>query len=211
MVYFLKSSAAVRCGVVLLSCLLSLAVAAVSAAAPAVEPEDPAALARANVEAFHATLIETLQQADHDAREQTLRPAIQRLFDTRRIAAISLGRTWRTLTDAEQDTFVDLLTTLIVATYADRFDNYSGQRFGTDGVTAVQSGHVVQTRLQRAAADDVALHYFVRDGLIFNVVADGVSDLSLRRADYNSIIKNEGYEQLLAHIRDKTTLARSAQ
>jgi hypothetical protein len=29
-----------------------------------------------------------------------------------------------------------------------------------------------------------------------------VSDLSLRRADYNSIVKQEGYDRLLAHIRD---------
>jgi phospholipid transport system substrate-binding protein len=67
---------------------------------------------------------------------------------------------------------------------------------------------VVRTRLRRDAAADVALDYFLRDDKVFNVVADGVSDLSLRRADYNSIIKSEGYERLLEHIRDKISAAR---
>ena len=46
------------------------------------------------------------------------------------------------------------------------------------------------------------LDYYFRGDRVFNVVADGVSDLSLRRADYNSIVKEEGYDRLLAHIRD---------
>ena len=37
---------------------------------------------------------------------------------------------------------------------------------------------------------------------MFNVVADGVSDLSVRRADYNSIVKSEGYAALLERMRD---------
>ena len=37
-------------------------------------------------------------------------------------------------------------------------------------------------------------------GRVFNVVADGVSDLSLRRADYNSIIKREGYDALIQQV-----------
>jgi len=48
----------------------------------------------------------------------------------------------------------------------------------------------------------------LHDGRIFNVIADGVSDLSLRRADYNSIIKNEGYVQLTVYVRAKLTQAR---
>ena len=39
----------------------------------------------------------------------------------------------------------------------------------------------------------------------------GVSDLSLRRADYNSIVKKEGYASLLAHLRNKIKQARDQQ
>ena len=167
--------------------------------------------ATGNVEAFHQALVEALDMDQHEAREAHLLPQVKQVFDVQRIAAVSLGRTWRTLTESQQTGFIDLLTTLIVATYADRFDGFNGQRFVSDATEAVKSGFVVKTRLQRAGGEDVSLHYFLRDGRIFNVVADGVSDLSLRRADYNSIIKSQGYAALLTHIEDKIALARSAQ
>jgi phospholipid transport system substrate-binding protein len=170
-----------------------------------------AAPTEAVVERFHQALIEALQLAEHSLREAHLQPRIAQAFDVRRISAISLGRTWRTLTDEQQTAFIELLTALITATYADRFDGFSGQQFVTDGVDPVKSGFIVRTRLTRSNAEDVSLHYFLRSGRIFNVVADGVSDLSLRRADYNSIIKNQGYEALLTHIADKIKLARSEQ
>ena len=117
-------------------------------------------------------------------------------------------RTWRDLTDAQQAEFVSLLSELVVATYADRFDGYSGQQFVTDEVRSVRTGHVVRTRLIRETEADVMLDYFLRAGRVFNVVADGVSDLSLRRADYSSIIKSEGFSALLTHIQQKIDEAR---
>lgn len=167
--------------------------------------------ATANVAAFHATLAAVGKVTDHSAREAQLAPIIAEVFDLRRISAISLGRTWRTLSEAQQDAFVELLNVLVVATYADRFDSDTGQQFVTDKVLAVKSGFVVHTRLLRETADDVSLNYYARNGRVFNVVADGVSDLSLRRADYNSIIKNQGYPALLAHIEEKIDLARGGQ
>jgi len=161
------------------------------------------------VESFHDALVQVMQIPGHGSREAYIEPHIASVFDTSRIAAVSLGRAWRTLPDVEQMAFIELLNELIVATYADRFDAYSRQQFVTDEVKAVRTGFVVRTRLRRDAAADVALDYFLRDDKVFNVVADGVSDLSLRRADYNSIIKSEGYERLLEHIRDKISAARS--
>jgi len=192
-------------------CLLVIGFASAGlamSAGPEVREATPeTALAR--VEGFNLALLDTLKIEQHVAREQRIRPEIRELFDVGRISTISLGRTWRSLDQDQRSTFVELLTTLIVATYADRFDGFSGQQFVTDEVIAVKSGFVVRTRLTRPNNEDVSLHYFVRDGRIFNVVADGVSDLSLRRADYNSIIKNEGYTALLAHIENKIALARS--
>ena len=74
----------------------------------------------------------------------------------------------------------------------------------------MRTGDVVRTRLLREAEADVTLDYFLRAGRVFNVVADGVSDLSLRRADYSSIIKTEGFAALLTHIQRKIDEAREA-
>lgn len=166
--------------------------------------------ARQLIEEFHAALLQAMRTPDYAARATALQPVIDASFDITRIAAVSLGRTWRDLTDTQQTEFVSLLSELVVATYADRFDGYSGQQFVTDEVRAVRTGDVVRTRLLREAEADVTLDYFLRAGRVFNVVADGVSDLSLRRADYSSIIKTEGFAALLTHIQRKIDEAREA-
>ena len=61
----------------------------------------------------------------------------------------------------------------------------------------------MKTEMVRANKEIVRLDYYFLNGGVFNVVADGVSDLSLRRADYNSIIKSEGFLALLSHLRQK--------
>lgn len=163
------------------------------------------------VEGFHGVLAEVVGIGGYAEREAYLAEHTAVVFDTSRIAAISLGRTWRTLPEDRRASFIELLTDLITATYADRFDNDSGQTFATDVVAPVKDGFVVRTRLLRPGEEDVSLDYFLRDGKIFNVVADGVSDLSLRRADYNSIIKSEGFDALLEHMRDKILIAQESE
>jgi len=177
-------------------------------------PSAPAAgedSAQGVTEQFHKVLLQAAGLEMIGEREALLGPAIADAFNVERIASVSLGRTWKGLSEAERTEFTELLAALIVATYADRFDQYTGQRFVTDRVEAVRTGFVVYTTLERPGNSSVSLNYFLRDGGIFNVVADGVSDLSLRRADYNSIVKKEGYASLLAHLRNKIKQARDRQ
>lgn len=155
------------------------------------------------IDAFHAALLEVMQSgAEFDARAALLAPKVGELFDLPSISRISLGRTWKTLDAQSQREFSSLLQELIVATYADRFDSFDGQSFHDVGVEPAGRGWVVKTELERSSGERVTLDYYFRKDRVYNVVADGVSDLSLRRADYNSIIKTEGYEQLLSHIRE---------
>ena len=169
----------------------------------------PLGSAREKVERLHDSLIESMQQAEQANREALLSPVVAAVFDVNNIARISIGRTWRTISAEQQQALVEDLTALIVATYADRFDAYNDQQFLTREVVAVRTGPVVKTQLIRIDDEPVTLDYYLRDGGIFNVVADGVSDLSLRRADYNSIIKQQGFEALLQHIADKIDEARN--
>jgi len=62
---------------------------------------------------------------------------------------------------------------------------------------------VVRSELLPRDGEPVKLDYFFRDGKVFNVAADGVSDLSLRRADYSRVIKDRGFDALISHLREK--------
>ncbi|MEQ8692722.1 MAG: ABC transporter substrate-binding protein [Pseudomonadales bacterium] len=184
-----------------------LLVQQLNAAQPVEQVADLATEQTAAVANFHLQLVAMMKLPDHAARAALIEPVVVDLFDLRRIASVSLGRSWQTLTAPERAEFVQRLTELVVATYADRFDNYAGQRFEHVQTETVRDGTVVRTVLHTSKAT-VQLDYFLRDGRVFNVAADGVSDLSLRRADYSSIIKTEGYPALMDHIQRKIQEAR---
>lgn len=60
---------------------------------------------------------------------------------------------------------------------------------------------IVKTHLITSDGATVTLDYYLRNELVFNIVADGVSDLSLRRADYAAVIERDGLEGLAGDIR----------
>ena len=156
--------------------------------------------AAASVDRFHALLIEAMQTDGFDRRAALLWPAVADFFDLGAVARISVGPAWRELAEDRRSAFVQLMQTLIAATYADRFDGYSGQSFTQVETVAASTGPVVKTQLNRTTGQPVNLDYYFRRGKVFNVVADGVSDLSLRRADYAGIVRKQGFDALVAHI-----------
>lgn len=171
---------------------------AVQAALPA--PAASAPGAEAKVDRFHAALIAAMQAGGFGERMALLEPAVAEFFDVATVARISVGASWRGLSEERRAAFVELLERLILATYADRFDSYSGQRFVRLEVATASTGTVVKSQIQRASGEPVNLDYYFRGERVFNVVADGVSDLSLRRADYASIIRGQGFDALVEHV-----------
>ncbi len=164
---------------------------------PAHATEDPGQL----VDGLHAVLVQAMKHGGSVAeRIAIVDDQVFALFDFETIARVSVGREWTKMQAAEQTRLVDLLRRLSVATYADRFDSFEGQRFERLDVQTSKTGSVVKTAIVRSNGERVSLHYYFRAGRIFNVVADGVSDLALRRADYGSILKREGLPALFDNV-----------
>ncbi len=179
-------------------CWVSAGAQAAPQALAADEADATAPVTAPAVTRLQNALLEAMR--DHGSRserETFLAPVVAAVFDLRNIARISLGSTWRELGEPARADFVARLQTLISATYAARFEVANGLSFEILAIENVPRGQVVRTRLLRSPDDPVSLDYFLRDGLIFDVVADGVSDLSLRRADYASVIQSAGYPALL--------------
>ena len=193
---------------VLLAVWLASTLNSAQAQEPAAAAVDPGGV----VDAFHAALLAGLDApADFDQRADALRPVLNATFDFSTIARICLGRTWRTLSADAQAEFVALLTDVILATYVSRFDADRGQRFEAGVAEQARPGQwLVRSRILRRDGEPVPLDYYLRGGRVFNVVADGVSDLAVRRADYNTVIKQSGLEALLASMREQVADYRDA-
>lgn len=170
-------------------------------AAPNADPLEVTA-ARETVARFHAQLqASTVAHQNVELRYRMLLSAVEQTFDAGLIARLSLGRAWSTLTETDRAAFIEALTGLIAATYADRFVPGAALQFELLGAASARRGPLIETRLVRQSGAPVTLDYHFRDGKIYNVVADGVSDLSLRRADYSTVIKQRGFAALLEHVR----------
>jgi len=156
-----------------------------------------------NIENFHVTLIDVMQMnGDYEQRYNKLYPAIQILFDAPNISRISTGKFWRQQEKQMQGQFTELMVELIAATYADRFVSYNDQVFAIESAESRGKDRwVVKSKLTKSDGEKVTLDYYLRAGVIFNVVANGVSDLSLKRADYANILAEDGFSGLIEHIK----------
>jgi phospholipid transport system substrate-binding protein len=174
--------------------------------------EQPVNEAKQVVEKLHESLIDVMKRSNqlgYQGRLENLTPIVQGSFDFPAIARIAVGRYWTELSDQDHQTFLDTFSRLSAATYASRFDSYGGESFRTLSVEPQSSQDVlVKTELVQTDGAVVKLDYVVRPSgngqwRILNVIADGVSDLSLKHADYAAVIKNEGYPALIAKLNDK--------
>lgn len=196
-------------GIVALAILLPLG-AVVSQPPDSSAAPDTGAGAITTVEALHQALFAVMRQADTLSfvdRRQRLAPVVHRSFDFTTIsAAVVSASQWKELTAAQRSRMEETFRELTVATYADRFDGYSGEQFETFSQRPVRRGRtLVRSELRIPDKDPVQLDYVLQrvgdEWRIVNVLADGVSDLSVKRAEYSSILRTAGFEQLIAQLR----------
>ncbi|HYA20771.1 MAG TPA: ABC transporter substrate-binding protein [Burkholderiales bacterium] len=168
----------------------------------------PAESAIAVVERFQAELISVMKDAKklgYEGRYKRLAPAVEQSHDLPGIAQIAAGRYWDKLTEQQKKTYVATFGELSIATYAYRFDDYSGEAFKTVSEETTASGdEVVHTVFTAPNAENVHFDYILRrkDGVwrIINIIVDGVSDLAIKRSEYASIIRDQGGDVLIAKL-----------
>ncbi len=170
--------------------------------------------ATAVVAALHEALLSVAaeQNLNVQQRAEELAPVVRDSFDFTYISRFLLRRAWSELDTSQQQSFTELFERLSIASYANRFADV-----GTDTLVIDESRPQGETRVQvmaRVVLEErtVPLSYLLQPGneqitdqqgeqwLIVNVIADGVSDLALRRAEYNRVISDTGFDGLLQHI-----------
>ena len=181
--------------------------------AEAAETGSPAATsAEKTIETFQAGLLDIMKHAEElgmEGRIEKLAPLMDKTFDLRFMASKSIGRPWRSLSDEEKGRWVDLFKRFTTANYACRFTGFKGEKFVTVGVEDAPRGtRVVMTKIIVPDDDDVALNYRMieRDGTwkVIDVFLNGtVSELALRRSEYSSALKRNGFASLVTLVEEK--------
>jgi phospholipid transport system substrate-binding protein len=164
------------------------------------------------VDTLHKNLLQVMKNAtalSYEGRAKQLKPVVHELFDLSFMAEKSVGRHWKTLEDADRTRLLTTFRRFIVANYAGRFSGYSGQVFETlKEEPSAHSTMLVHSRILIREGETIQLNYRLRRvedrWRIIDVYLNGtVSELALRRSEYSSLIKREGFEALLSALDER--------
>lgn len=163
------------------------------------------------VEEFQNTLLSVMKAADKlgfKGRFERLEPAVTVSHDLQAIAQIAVGHHWDQLSDQQRTRLVDTFTTLSIATYAHRFDGYSGETFETHSSDKLSTNVAgVHSVFVKTDGEEIRFDYLLRQSddqwRIVNIVVDGVSDLALKRSEYTEILDSDGFDALLQRLNEK--------
>lgn len=195
---------------VMLVGLVAIAGVAPGIAAPAVTSTDPGTL----VSSLNGNLLAIMQNAQklgYEGRYAALEPIVPQVFDLAYMTRVAVGSGWSTLSSDQQAQLTDAFRKFITATYARRFDGYSGEKFVTDGTKSQGDSALVATRLIKSDGEPVVLNYLTRQDQgqtghwqVVDVYLTGtISEMATRRSEFASVFRRSGYDGLLQTLQQK--------
>jgi phospholipid transport system substrate-binding protein len=160
---------------------------------------------------FSSTLIDSMKRArelGYSGRYQLLDPIIKDSFALSYMAAISAGKYWKTLGEKDKHLLLDTYTAWTIATYAGRFDDYSGEKFKLISESAPDRDTVtVISRFIESNNEERDFYYKLRkiDGKwrIVDIQISGVSQLALTRSQFISVMDSKGFSALITMLKEK--------
>lgn len=187
--------------------LLATSMSVVTAAALPANPQD-------SVRGFYDALLTTMKDGrtlGQSGRYARLAPVIGRLFDVPLMARLAVGPSWATLSPTQQQQVSEAFGHYISATYADRFDSYSGEQLQVTGDQPYGAEIIVQTKITNSKGDSVSLNYRMHENAaswqISDVYMDGsISQLATQRSEFHSIVQRDGVDGLIMALNRKVDL-----
>jgi phospholipid transport system substrate-binding protein len=194
-----------------MAALLALGIAAGSTGAVAAESSS----AVATVRGFYDALLRTMREGHklgERGRYAALEPVVKRTFDIPYMTRVAVGPAWSTLSDAKRQQVTEAFGRYITATWASRFDSYSGEKLEVGGTKPYRANQLVETRIVKSDGEPVSINYLMRresDGWrIGDVYLTGtISELATRRAEFTSVLRSQGVDGLIAALNRKAPVA----
>jgi phospholipid transport system substrate-binding protein len=126
-------------------------------------------------------------------------------FDFKEMSRSAMGRSWRSLSADQRQRFIPVFISFLEDAYLNKIQNYSGQQIEittahvTDKEYAEVGGRIVQK-----GSEPIGLGFSLRreSGAwkIYDVSVDNVSTLNSYRTEFERILHDKGFNELLAQI-----------
>jgi phospholipid transport system substrate-binding protein len=135
-----------------------------------------------------------------EERRARFRDLMHKAFNVPGIGRFVLGRYWNQATEQERQEYMSLFEELVVRTYADRFSEYSGEKFTIGKVqrdAERQNYATVFTTIFRPNGQSVRVDWRVRQEedqswRVVDIVIEGVSMSVTQRSEFASVIESNG-------------------
>ena len=163
------------------------------------------------VERFHAALISVMRDAQRlgvRGRFDRLAPVMAQSFDLPAMTRIAVGPPWAGFSATDQASLTEAFTRWSIATYAARFDGFSGESFTTTSTQMQPNGDaLVRTTLNRTGGQGaVILSYLLRGNppRIVDIYLTGtISELASRRAEFTTLIREGGAARVIQELQGR--------
>jgi len=143
-------------------------------------------------------------------RRSSIRRTIDERFNWEEMTRRSLARYWDPRTAEEKKEFVRLYSDLLERTYMDKIEGYSGEKVIYGGESTDNDYAVVKVKIVTKKNTDIRVEYRLKkEGnkwLVYDISIEGVSLVNNYRTQFNSIISQSSYENLIKRLRDKVEL-----
>ena len=169
------------------------------------------------MEAVRETLTQVLRVLDdpslknpskHAERRHMLEEIAAGRFDYAEMSKRVLGSYWKPLAEAQRKEFVEVYKGFLSDRYAGKIEDYSGRKQNVGYLTERIEGSYAEVRTElRSDKTTLPMDYrlSVKDGrwLAYDIIIDGVSLVSNYRSQFQKIIRESSYDELVNKLRER--------
>ena len=140
-------------------------------------------------------------------RRDQLKQILFARFDFTEMAKRALGANWRRRSAKEQEEFVQLFTELLERAYADIIESYSEEKIIYVG-ERLDGGYAdVASKVLASNGAEYSLNYKAHlvnsEWRVYDVIAENISVVNNFRSQFNRVIGQSSYEELVRRLKDK--------
>jgi phospholipid transport system substrate-binding protein len=139
---------------------------------------------------------------------------LSRPIDLDLVARLILGRHWRTANDAQRQAYLELFREYALANLASKLHLYQGQSFEViDAKVVSKQDAVVTSRILNPGEAPLRVDWRLRardDGslVVIDLIVAGVSLIVTLRSEFSAVIERQGFDGLLAELRQRIVQTR---
>jgi phospholipid transport system substrate-binding protein len=153
------------------------------------------------------------QPAKTEERRKLIEKAVVERFDFEEMSLRALGAPWKQLSDQEKQEFVALFRTLLINTYREQIETYSGEGVQYVNERVEKAGEreyaEVKTKLFLADKSELKLDYRLvnkdkTNWRVYDVVIQDIGLISNYQKQFTKIVHASSYHGLVDQLREKS-------